>query len=273
VAEQFTHFGTVQVDGQRVANPAGQYLDSSISQVFAGYNLSDRFGIQINLPLIHRTFRRPVGFAIDEARDAGLGDVSVLGNLRLISREKKDFTLNWSVIGGVKFPTGRTTRLTEEFNEVEVPGAPESGIHGHDLTLGSGSYDGLMGSSIFARRGRFFATANVQYTIRSTGDFEYHFANDLTWGVGPGYYLLLEDNYTLALQLAVSGERKGLDTFAGATAADTGVTALYLGPQATFSWSDKLSVQVGVDIPVVMDNTALQTVPDYRLRAALTWHF
>jgi hypothetical protein len=30
---------------------------------------------------------------------------------------------------------------------------------------------------------------------------------------------------------------------------------------------------VGVDFPVSIDNTALQIVPDYRVRAALIWHF
>ena len=44
VAEQFTHFGTVQFEGERVSNPSGQYLDSSISQVFGGYNFNDRLG-------------------------------------------------------------------------------------------------------------------------------------------------------------------------------------------------------------------------------------
>jgi len=30
VAEQFTHFGTLQLDGKELDNPTGQYLDSSI---------------------------------------------------------------------------------------------------------------------------------------------------------------------------------------------------------------------------------------------------
>src|SRR5947207_13678494 len=61
VAEQFTHFGTVQIDGVRVGNPSGQYLDSSISQVFAGYNFNERIGLQFNLPVIYRSYKRPDG--------------------------------------------------------------------------------------------------------------------------------------------------------------------------------------------------------------------
>src|SRR6266481_6121499 len=60
-AEQFTYFGTVQVDGQKVSNPSGQYMDSSISQVFVGYNFNDWLGVQFNLPVIYRVFKRPDG--------------------------------------------------------------------------------------------------------------------------------------------------------------------------------------------------------------------
>ena len=129
------------------------------------------------------------------------------------------------MLGGVKFPTGSTDRIKEEFNEMEVPDAPESGIHGHDLTLGTGSFDGIVGTGVFTRWKRLFLTASVQYAIRSKGDFEYEFANDLTWFGGPGVYLVLGHQYTLAVQAVVSGENKGKDTFQGQSADDTGVTA------------------------------------------------
>src|ERR1700680_222678 len=47
--EQFTHFGTMQQDGQKVDNPAGQSLDSSITQIVVGYQFNDRFGVQLNV--------------------------------------------------------------------------------------------------------------------------------------------------------------------------------------------------------------------------------
>ena len=71
----------------------------------------------------------------------------------------------------------------------------------------------------------------------------------------------------------VSGETKGRDTFRGEKAEDTGITAVYLGPQINFTWSEKLSVEIGADLPVSIQNTALQAVPDFRVRAGLTWHF
>src|SRR5438094_555926 len=172
LAEQFSHFATVQVDGRKVSNEAGQYLDSSISQLFAGYNLNSRFGVQFNLPVIYRSFKRPEGFEINRGTESGIGDVSLIGNFLAYRTLTENFTFSWSVLGGIKFPTGSTDRIKEEFNEVEVPGAPESGIHGHDLTLGTGSFDGIVGTGIFTRWRRLFLTANAQYAIRSKGGFE-----------------------------------------------------------------------------------------------------
>jgi len=274
VAEQFTHFGTLQDEGREVPNETGQYLNSSISQVYAGYNLSESFGLQFNLPVIYRSFKRPDGMGgIDRGTESGLGDVSLLGSFVGYRKLTEQSTFSWSILGGVKFPTGSTDRLKEELHEVQNPVGQPSGIHGHDLTLGTGSFDGIVGTGIYARWKRVFLTANTQYAIRSTGDIDYQFANDLTWFGGPGVYAVLSHKCTLAVQAVVSGEYKDLDTFRGEKADDTGVTAVYLGPQVSFTWSAKLSAEIGADFPVSIANTSLQAVPDYRVRAGLTWRF
>ena len=95
----------------------------------------------------------------------------------------------------------------------------------------------------------------------------------MTWSVGPGCYLALEDEYSITFQLVTSGEYKGKDKLGGATANDTGLTAVYLGPQLGMSWSEHLSAYLGADLPVMLENTSLQTVPDFKIRAGVTWHF
>ena len=273
VAEQYTHFGTTQLDGVEVPNTVGQYLNSSVSQVFIGYNFTPQFGLQFNLPVIYRSFKRPQGFAIDHGTESGIGDASLIGHFAILQLEHQDWSLSWTVLGGVKVPTGDSSRIAEEFNEVAATGAPKSGIHGHDLALGTGSVDGIVGTSVFASWKRIFFAANVQYAARTTGDFDYRYANDLTWSGGPGAYLLLGDVWTLSLQFNVSGEHKGLDTFQGGKADDTGMTAVYLGPQLQLGWKSTVSVDLGVDVPVLQQNTAFQTVPDYRLRGSVTFRF
>jgi hypothetical protein len=292
VAEQFTHFGTLQFDGNEVDNPVGQYLDSSITQLVAGYTINSRLAVQINIPLIYRSFRRPEGFQIDTGTESGLGDISLLGKYVLFHTEtgggreldftdpksphwvvhEPDFTLSAVIIGGIKFPTGDSSRLKEEFHEVEIEGAPESGIHGHDLTLGSGSYDGIFGEQTSLRYKNFFFQQEVQFTWRTEGDHQYHFANDLTWSGGPGYYFLRRANSVIGLQAVVSGEHKDLDRFRGKPAEDTGVTSVFVGPRMLFSLG-RISGELAAEFPVSIENTALQIVPDYRLSAAITVTF
>src|SRR5713101_8292017 len=188
VSEQFTHFGTLQFNGDEIDNPTGQYLDSSITQLVAGYDITSRFALQINLPLIYREFKRPEGFDIDRGTVAGLGDVSLLlktvafhyssparrtfeveGKNPIAIEHEPDLIASAILLTGIKFPTGDSSRLEEEFHEVEIPGAPESGIHGHDLTLGTGSYDGVFGEQTSLRYKNVFFETNVQFTLRGDG--------------------------------------------------------------------------------------------------------
>jgi hypothetical protein len=291
VAEQFTHFGTVQVDGHEAPNPTGQYENSSITQLVGGYTINDRFALQLNVPLIYREFKRPEGFAIDRGTESGLGDISLLleivafhyaspphrefdvsGKNPIAIEHESDLTMSAVLLAGLKLPTGDSSRLKEEFHEIDIPGAPPSGIHGHDLTLGTGSYDGIFGGQTSLRYKSFFAQANLQFTLRGDGLHQYHFANDLAWDGGPGYYFVRNPETILGLQFVVSGEHKDVDRFRGKAAEDTGITSVFLGPRVVAS-RGRWSAEVDVDLPVLIDNTALQVVPDYRIRGGISFHF
>ncbi len=70
VAEQYTYFNTLQLNGHKVPNEGDQYLHSSVSQVFVGYNFYNRLGAQFNLPLVCRAY----GFG--SARGASRGSAT-----------------------------------------------------------------------------------------------------------------------------------------------------------------------------------------------------
>ncbi|HSA60071.1 MAG TPA: hypothetical protein VLJ37_10350 [bacterium] len=275
VAEQFTHFGTLKDDSKTQPNPFGQFLDSSITQIFGSYDFNKYAGLQLTLPVIVRSFRRVEGGAVETGTVAGLGDMSLVGRFQPYQKFTERFSLSWHLLGGVKFPTGSTSRLKEELNEDMDPADPNerSGVHGHDLTLGSGSFDGVVGTKIYTRWRRFLATSDIQYAIRSRGTIDYRFANDLHWNLGLGGYVFLRHNFTLAALARVSGEHKGLDDLAGMPVDDTGLTTVSLGPDFLFTWTEHLSANLGADIPVLIHNTAFQSVPDYRIRAAASWRF
>ena len=291
VSEQFTHFGTLQLNGHEVANPVGQYEDSSITQLVASYAFDSRFGVQVSLPLIYRDFKRPEGFRIDRGSESGVGDASLLlrtvavhftsgarrsfevgGKNPIAVEHEPDFTVSAVLLTGIKFPTGATGRLKEEFHEVDVPGAPPSAIHGHDLTLGTGSWDGIFGEQNSVRYKSFFAETNVQFSLRGDGAHQYGFANDLVWDGGPGYYFVRRNDTIIGLQGVISGEDKGKDRFRGAPAGDTAITSIFAGPRVVAS-RGRWSAEVEADIPVSIDNSALQAVPDYRIRGGVSVQF
>jgi len=172
----------------------------------------------------------------------------------------------------VKFPTGDSSRLKEEFNETEVEGAPVSGIHGHDLTLGTGSYDAVLGGESSLRYEKFFFEEELQFTLRGDGPQQYHFANDLSWSGGLGYYFVRNSKAVFGLQLLISGEHKDVDRFRGDPAEDTGITSLFAGPRVVVSLG-KLSAEVSAEFPLTIENTALQVVPDYRISGAIALRF
>lgn len=291
VSEQFTHFGTLQDGGTEVSNPTGQYLNSSITQIVSGYQITNRFALQINVPLIYREFRRPEGFEIQQGTVSGLGDMSLLlktvlfhyaspaersfdvsGKNPIATVHESNFTVSAILVTGIKFPTGDSSRLKEEFHEVEVEGAPESGIHGHDLTLGTGSYDGIFGQQTALRYKNMFLETNVQFAARTEGTHDYRFADDLIWSGGPGYYAVRNADTVLGLQFVASGEYKGRDRFRGKPAVDTGVSSVFLGPRLIAS-RGRWSAEIAAEFSVFIHNTALQVVPDYRLNGALSVQF
>jgi hypothetical protein len=272
--EQYTYFGTLQEDGDKVSNPADQKIDSSITQLVLGYRINNRVAVQFNLPIIYRSFRRPEGTAIQNGSESGIGDVSLIARVRVYEHFTDDTAVALDALGGVKFPTGDANRLKEEQNETPPPpGVPESAVHGHDLALGSGSFDGIVGGALFARWQRAFFAASLQYAIRTEGDFNYQYANDLTWSGGPGVFAVMSPKGTVGLQFNVAGESKGNDSMDGQDMTDTGITSVYLGPAISATWRDRLSADLAADIPVYQNNTSLQIVADYRIRAGLTWRF
>ena len=150
VAEQYTHFGTLQDNGHEVANEANQWLDSSISQLFLGYNFTERFGVQFNVPIIYRDFRRPEGGIIENGTESGLGDVTLTAHYQVLRYETKKSTLAWTILGGIKFPTKNNDQLTKKTNKIKpTPKKPKNGIHKHDLALSNGSYNTIIKTNIY----------------------------------------------------------------------------------------------------------------------------
>lgn len=277
VAEQFTHFATLKDSGNQVANP-GEHLNSSITQLLFGYSFGPRWSLQASIPLITREFRRMGENGLESGHESGIGDVALLARYNAFSHVSETTTTRISLLAGVKFPVGNSEPLAEELiADGTGNGAPpeeeNSGVHGHDLALGSGSTDAIVGATLFSSWNRLFASASLQYKAAGKGSSEYEFADELSYSGGPGVYALLSPAYTLALQADFSGETKGTDVQSGARVGDSGITSLYLGPRVLFTYGHSLQAEVGSQFPLIQNNSELQLVPDYRIRAGVVWRF
>jgi len=296
MALQYTIYGTLQNNGHEVPNPAGERINSFITQFVGGYTFTPWLAAQVNLPLIGREYRRLESNGIVDGDSTGIGDMSVLALVTPFSNQTENTVIRWTLSGGLKLPTGNPNRLKEELPANQPasnpddpfnghpppklvkyhntgPGSVPSGVHGHDLALGSGSVDGVLGTQLFASWRRLYFNGVMGYAIRTEGSFGYQYANDLTWSGGPGVFCILEHDFTTGFQATISGESKGNDNLIGTQQTDTARTGVYVGPELDFTWGTSLGASVALDVSVIQNNSALQVVPDYRFRGGFTWRF
>ena len=277
VSEQFTHFGTLRQDGHTIANPAGESLDSSITQFIIGCDFAHALGVQVNVPLVSRSFQRWHHGVLDKGSESGVGDVSFLAHWAPIHIQRSDFLVTARFFAGLSLATGDSSRVLEEAaesGEGEAEGeAIASGIHGHDLALGSGSVSGIFGFDTRVQWKRLFLTAGVEAVVRTKGAHGYTFADEMNFRGALGAFLIDGENLNVALSAECTGSTKGQDVFQGVRATDTSSTVVYLGPQISANWAKRYHAEVGVQFPVLRENSGVQIVPDYRVSATFGVRF
>jgi len=291
--QQFTSFGTARDGTGKEPNPSSEWMESSITQVALGYSSGGRWGMQLNVPLIARRYRRVAdGGGISKGHETGVGDATIVAHYDVLSDAYTRGVYVVRLLGGLKLATGDSDRLGAELHAHDEDADDhaelrlrkrgvvddgdhhaESGVHDHDLALGSGSLDGLLGASALWTRDRFRVSAEIQYMLRSEGDFDYEYADDLTWALAPGFYVALGHDYTLNFAARVSGETKGTDKQAGTRIEDSGITTVYAGPRLTLTEGLGLHFDLGFELPVYQNTSALQLVPDYRVHLATSVRF
>jgi hypothetical protein len=251
--------------------------------------------VSLNVPLTHLQFKRtdltysltaPLAIVTEQGTETGLGDVSLIGRAALIRKLGMEYGLVVNLLAGVKFPTGNDERLEDEIEQTEIfnallpPGTPHdplghsiASVHQHNLALGSGSYDGIFGVTMSGNWQRLFLNVQFQYYLRSEGDSGFKYGNELLISGGPGAFVLLDKGYTLSLQAFVLYDDMARDELLGQPSDRTGSTAWYLGPVANFTWRSQFSANIGVDLPLHIDNGGYQSVPDFRLHGGVSWRF
>src|SRR5262245_41027838 len=139
LAEQYSDFNTLKLDGVKLPNLTDQYMNSFNTQFYANYHFNEKYALQLNIPVLYKSFQRPEEGQIQDGTNSGIGDVSLIGYYVPYQRKNPYSEFSLKLIGGIKFPTGNSDALGEELNEGdegEVPVGEASGIHGHDIALG-----------------------------------------------------------------------------------------------------------------------------------------
>ena len=289
ITEQYVSQDRLQLQGEELKGFApfdSAYLHTSWTHFVPGYNFTPRFGINASIPYIYRDFRRveipTTGGLVDErGNEDGIGDVALIARFAAIQKTEMEYSILFNVMAGIKFPTGDTSRLDDEVDRAKIdrdlfgPDHNHSsfgGIRLHDLTLGSGSFDGIFGTAFTARWKRFYFNQQVQYYLR-TAARDYEYADMFIASGGPGAYVLINDAWTMSLQGNVYYETSGSDILIGQRNIHTGMAAWYVGPQLSFTIGEHFSWNVAGEVPVSYFNRGLQTVVDYRVHGGLKWSF
>jgi len=283
VQEQYTAFDTLRDNGHRVANPDGQYLDSSTTQVIVTVRPVSWLSVSAFVPWISRGYSRPGATGEERGTVAGLGDSTVLAAARLVHAHQDDDETSVNLIAGIKIPTGRPGQLSSELveadeasaggEEIDSGGAADpSAVGGHDLALGFGAWDPIVGLSGGTRHGRWFATMQGTWSFNTEGAYRYRVAPELSADLGIGY-ALLDDAWRVTVQGNVTVESKGQDTVAGHPTDDTGNHDLFAGPEVAAVVDRRVQAHLGLDLPLIERNSATQLVPTWRLRGGMDWRF
>lgn len=283
VSEQYTDY---KLAGAGVSNELlrdGELLKSySTTQLDLSYDITSSFGTQLSIPFIVREFDTVKAFRKDSDSETGIGDAAFLFDYSPYSKREIDYAIHTTVYAGLKFPTGDTGSLEEQINpgvESERLGVKHHqgggipGLQGRVLSLGTGSWDTFYGFGALGRWKRSMFIVTGEYTQRTEGDFDYRFANDFLWSAGPAYFLVLEDELTVALQGLFSGEHKDKDVHDGVEVGGTSVANLYVGPSLLLTSGDRLAGELSFQLPFYTDDPGAVVVPEYRIRAALSYLF
>ncbi|HTD87428.1 MAG TPA: hypothetical protein VK850_12695 [Candidatus Binatia bacterium] len=288
LTEQYVSQNTLQQQGDELHLPPlnSAYLHTSWTHFVPGYNFNPRLGVNVSIPYIYRDFRRvefpSTGGVVDEkGNEQGLGDVSLIARFAPFVKVEMNYSILFNVMAGVKFPTGDTDRLDAEVARARQdellfgPGhnhSAQGGIHLHDLTLGSGSYDGIFGTALTARWKKFYFNQQLQYYLRTEAR-GYRYADMFIASGGPGMYLITSPSWTASLQGNVYYETSGSDDLIGQKNIHTGMAAWYAGPQLNLTLGEHLSLNVAAELPLHYFNRGIQTVVDFRIHGGLTWSF
>ncbi len=242
----------------------GHDFENLTTTLTVGQRVGERWSVQVGLPYIDRT--------LDDTGESGIGDVNMIGVFRLYQSRRETSICDVDVYAGVKAPTGDTDPLAEEKEVAEGHGDAHH-AHGHHLALGSGSWDGIFGALAKASRGLWSGSVDVQYILRTEGDYDFEYGDE--YYIRGGIYRQFTTGEGSAVLAGVvgSGEWSSKNNVIGETQEGSDKSAGYAGPVITYQTVQTFSVSIAYDFPVYNTDDGLDGAADSRVRANLSYLF
>ncbi len=273
------------------------------------YGLTSDLTISARLPYVLRTDIREGahshvhgGGALNEAvhrgDSEGIGDVSFLAQYRIVNN--RAMRTDWSLLGGVKAPTGRTDVNDKNGNLFDAEFLP-----------GSGSWDWSAGLAVSQHLGgRYSLHANALYTWVGTGEQDTNLGNRFQYNLAFAYRAFgaapeqgqsssrmnagvlpqpmyhgagsTKDHHheeparalgpALDLVLEFNGEWHDKEEVAGEREKSSGGNVVFLSPGVRLSF-DKVCGFVSFGVPIINNMNGIQAEPEYRITTGLAVSF
>jgi hypothetical protein len=194
----------------------------------------------------------------------GLGDISLLLRFKPFIEHGMETTYILSLVGGVRFPTGRTDGHDSRGDLLDS-----------HIQLGTGSTDILMGMSGFATAERLAFILNLLGGFAGKGAHGHQFGNTLNYDGTVRVRVWPEDFQPplFFFSLSLNGDLRGKERQDGVEDSNTGGNVTYVSPGLQVFITESLTLELTYQRPIIHRLYGLQLGEDYRWSSGLQFLF
>lgn len=267
-AEQLIGYSKVRQDGNSVPKALHENLKINLTNLSLQYTLNPKIRFSAFVPVVFERYRTLENGVFKGAHDKGIGDVILQTEFLPVAYYHGTNSLVFKIGGGVKLPSGSTDKLSLEGTTQEAI------IRGRDLSIGTGSVDFPVFTSLTFEHNKYLLEAGAQYNIRTEGDYNYQYANDLWWHVGVGLIIPQESGFTITPSFRLVGFHKDMDQQNNRDVSDSGIDLYGVEPRVVLDGIlTNTKLLVAVFAPVNLDNKGLQALQDHTVTLGVEHSF
>jgi hypothetical protein len=265
----YTQFEDISnTEAARLARKAGEFdalSDSLVATIEVAYGITDDFQLGATIGYYWGS-----GFLDSESEDGidveqatadpeGLTDLWLTGKYRILKGKPGHL----SVIGGVKFPTGKDDVELSSGETLEPSSQPGSGSYDFQLGL---AYSRFLTSQITL-------DASTIYTFRTEHD-GFQVGDRFDFGTAIAYRIT--ESIKTFPQYSVFGEFTGVwlgedDSDEEGENPNSGGTTLYISPGLRIRFNEQWSLTTAISVPVMQDLNGEQIETTYKATLAVSW--